>query len=322
MDSQMDSDSEARPVDTYTQAQSSLFRLPLEVRQQIYRLLLAFTWDKFIMTHITGWHSFPFINDGPNCQPLPAPMLACKRLYHDLAPQALGEATISLFMLRRAYGRGAFPTFLVGKAAYGRLRLSRLRKLVVITNSRHNVEWGHLGWGASLAHILKGASSLHEVVLEMYAVPVAITDLQKWLEVQTDTLLPSLQQLNNLELVRFRTNVPASYRGIVPNMLSEAIRQETGATVFETELEDRWAASVWSSDDEFLLRPRGRDSWGYHKQKHPTTRIVTLMHASKKAKASLGYRLFRVMCQGCHERQDKGLSSKDCCWNPWSIEND
>lgn len=249
------------------QTQSPFFRLPSELRQQIYRLHLQFTRDKFIMAKVLGPDFDPFFfsddhnlsSDGAaTATTLLRLMTACKRLYHDLAPLVFGEAAVAMFSMRyHRFDKGR-RSFILAKSGHAPLRLSRLHKLVVMTNSRHNAEWGNLGWGANLARMLDGAPELRHLVLEMHAMPVRVADVDRWLDAQADTLLPLLRRLPRLERVVFRSSFPACYRSAyVPEVLVEFLGGELGpgVHVVASELGERW--SVGFSAGEFALRVRG-----------------------------------------------------------------
>lgn len=304
----------------YMQTKSPFFRLPFELRQQIYHLHFRLTWDKFIMAEVWSTHFNPFLLDN-NYEPygiaitLPSLMLACKRLYHDLAQIAFGEAAIAMLSLRNQHRFRDKSAFILAKGVHAPLRYSRLRKLVVITNSRQNLEWGNLGWGTSLTCVLEQAApELRQLVFEMHAMPIKLAHMDQWLDVQAETLLPTLRRLSRLEQVVFRSDAPASYRrAYFPEALVDFLNENLGATVIAEGLNDKWKVELsYAQPFAFDLRVRGE------RDRSPQSGIVDPGHMkivpADPSGTLRGSSALKAMCLKCYQK-GRSNNSRGCCFD-------
>jgi hypothetical protein len=304
----------------YMQTKSPFFRLPFELRQQIYHLHLRFTWDKFIMAEAWSTHFDRFLLDN-NHEPygiaitLPSMMLACKRLYHDLAQIAFGEAAIAMLSLRNQHSFRGKSAVILAKGVHAPLRYSRLRKLVVITNSRHNLEWGNLGWGTSLTCVLEQAApELRQLVFEMHAMPIKLAQMDQWLDVQAETLLPTLRRLSRLVQVVFRSDAPESYRrAYFPEVLVDFLNENLRATVIAEGLGDKWRAELsYAQPFAFGLSVRGA------RDRSPQPGIVDPGHMkivpADPSGALRGSSALKAMCLKCYQKGSSNRS-QGCCFD-------
>ncbi|KAJ9137142.1 hypothetical protein NKR23_g9398 [Pleurostoma richardsiae] len=133
------------------QNQSLLFSLPWEVRENIYDRLLAFRYADFEHTTRPD-HIFL---DNPHTKPLPPAMLACKRLYRELAPAVHQTAALRACMFE--HGRR------VGFAVHGNLRVGRLHVLYLLVAMEH-ANWN--AWLRFAGEVLRRAGELQELVVD------------------------------------------------------------------------------------------------------------------------------------------------------------
>jgi len=203
------------PVEMNPQEASPYFALPQEVRDNIAAHLLAFHYSDFELTTRPGHVFLEGGDDGatPHAKPLPAAMLACRRLYRELAPHVHGTAVLRACMAE--FGRR------VGFAVHGTLRIERLRTLVLSVAMEH-ANWNT--WLHFLRAVLERARGLRELIVDWEPRPVPTPEeagapegkrtnfsvrQHAKMEEQFFGLLAGLEAL---ELVRIHGNVPERWR--------------------------------------------------------------------------------------------------------------
>lgn len=219
------------PGSVYQQAQSPIFRLlPAEVHAAIYVHYLVFTCDCFV-----DKQALRVVLDRERAfsHPLPPLMTSCRRLYHELAPLALGRAALRLFRLERT------SCVLYGVAVYGLLRWEALRTLTLVVS----LAWPWETWADEFRVVVAMTPGLKELVVEWFAsqantvvkstvvVNIPPRETRPWVT-QEEAFLDAIGTLKELEVINFR--------GDVPDKWIDVLGKETQATIVKWKLVKSW----------------------------------------------------------------------------------
>lgn len=216
------------------QLQSPLFaRFPYEVRERVFAHLLAFRHGDFEYTLQPG-DVFLYKT---HVKPLPPAMLACKRLYRELAPAVHHGAALRTCM----FASGSR----VGFAVHGTLRVERLHTLHLLVAMEHS-NWN--AWLRFLREVLARAGALRELLVDWEPRRVLTTSgrgKKGWMAGHEgrmeEQFFGVIAGLEELELVRlYGERVPDHWKGRLEELTNARIihsrvswwREDAGDTWF------------------------------------------------------------------------------------------
>ncbi|KAI0145181.1 hypothetical protein GGR57DRAFT_507147 [Xylariaceae sp. FL1272] len=145
---------------------TSLFaRLPIEVRERIYKYYLAPTAASFRDAPPTHFVKTDLEADAYYSTPLPALMLASKSFYRELRALVNEQAVLRIGTVGLLNDEFWNEFYVVGFAAQGPFRYDRLRTLAFVIDLRF---WNYGSWLDFFENVMKAAVNLEKLTIDWH----------------------------------------------------------------------------------------------------------------------------------------------------------